>query len=310
MPAISSADQLHEQAKSQLQLRHVDEALALLLKALEVNPRHAASHETLGAIYFSRKEYERSIDHFQKATQSDPRRIDAMINLGAVQNRVGDFQAAAKTLRLAVSRDRKNATAYYNLGIAQKGLNQIQLAVSAYKEALKLNPRMAEAFQNLANLYVEMGNIQQAQFHYHKAIEINPDFERAKAGLKRSYELAEEKKKAINPFGRLVNMEELANRTDSQFRPLSNQERLDDRAVIHQIAKDAEQQAQHLLATIREQVSPLISHINACAQASDPRTLAREYDHLSEVVANYGNAVAALTGRMDDLRAHERDKTL
>ena len=33
------------------------------------------------------------------------------------------------------------------------------------------------------------------------------DFDRAKRGLERSYAIAEEKKKAINPFGRLVNME-------------------------------------------------------------------------------------------------------
>ncbi len=308
MPAPSPSETLHEQAKALLKERKADEALAVLLKAVEVNPLHAPSHETLGAIYFSRKDYDSSIDHFQMAIKADPRRIDAMINLGAVQNRKGDFQGAAKTLRLAVSRDRKNATAYYNLGIAQKGLNQQQLAISAYKEAMKLAPKMIEVYQNLANLYIEMGNIQQAQFHFHKALEIDPTFEKAKVGLKKSYDLAEEKKKAINPFGRLVNMEELANRADDKFRHLSSQERYEDRAVIHQITKDSEQNAAALLATLRDRLGPMITRINAFSQAVDRRMLAREYDVLSATVEAFDQTVAALRGRMDDLRANEQTK--
>ncbi len=308
MAAPSKADQLCEQGKALLKERKVDEAFQLFEQAIQENSRHVAAHESLAAIYFVRKDYAKAAANFQKASQYDPRRIDPMINLGAVQNRMGDFQAAAKTLRLAVSRDRKNAAGYYNLAIAQKGLNQPHLAVSAYKEALKLDPKMVEAIQNLANLYLEMGNIQQAQFQYHKALEINPAFDRAKRGLERSRQLAEEKKKAVNPFGRLVNMEELDKRADEKFRKLTPQQQYEDRTEVHRLAKEGEQAAVVLLNTLRDRIGPVLSRVNhSFSQAEDPRMLMREADILVAEMASYDQAHAALRARIENLRAHEAE---
>ncbi len=306
MPTPSKADLLCEQGKALLKERKVDEAFAMFEQAIQENSRHVPAHESLAAIYFARKDYAKAAANFQKASQYDPRRIDPMINLGAVQNRMGDFTAAAKTLRLAVSRDRKNAAAYYNLAIAQKGMNQPHLAVSAYKEALKIDPKMVEAIQNLANLYLEMGNLQQAQFHYHKALEINPTFERAKRGLEKSYAIAEEKKKAINPFGRLVNMEELDKRADEKFRKLTPQEQYEDRNEVHRIAKESEQAATVLLSLLRDRIGPLITRINqSFSQSEDPRMLMREYDSFPKEFGTYERIEGELRSRIEELKAHE-----
>jgi len=308
MPVPSKADLLCEQGKALLKERKIDEAFAMFEQAIRENTRHVPAHESLAAIYFARKDYAKAAANFQKASQYDPRRIDPMINLGAVQNRMGDFQAAAKTLRLAVSRDRKNSAAYYNLAIAQKGLNQPHLAVSAYKEALKIDPKMVEAIQNLANLYLEMGNIQQAQFQYHKALEIQPNFDRAKRGLERSYAIAEERKKAINPFGRLVNMEELDKRSDEKFRQLTPQQQYEDRTEVHRIIKNGEQAAAVLLNTLRDRIGPAISRINqSFSQSEDPRMLMREFDTLSDEIAAFERVSSDLRAKTEELRAHEAE---
>lgn len=306
MAAPSKADQLCEQGKALLRERKVDEAFAMFEQAIQENSRHVAAYESLAAIYFARKDYAKAAAHFQKASQYDPRRIDPIINLGAVQNRMGDFQAAAKTLRLAVSRDRKNTAAYYNLAIAQKGLNQPHLAVSAYKEALKIDPKMVEAIQNLANLYLEMGNIQQAQFQYHKALEINPTFERAKRGLERALLIADEMKKAINPFGRLVNMEELDHRADEKFRKLTPQQQYEDRTEVHRMTKVGEQAAVVLLTTLRDRIGPLISRINqSFSQSEDPRMLMREVETFTDELVVFERAHRDLRANIEELRAHE-----
>ena len=307
MAAPSQADLICEQGKALLKARKVDEAFAMFERALQENSKHVAAHESLAAIYFARKDYAKAAAFFQKASQYDPRRIDPIINLGAVQNRMGDFQAAAKTLRLAVSRDRKNPAAYYNLAIAQKGLNQPHLAVSAYKEALKVDPKMVEAIQNLANLYLEMGNIQQAQFHFHKALEIDPTFERAKRGLEKSYVILEEKKKAVNPFGRLVNMDELNQRAAvEKHRKLTPQEQYEDRTEVHRIAKEGEQAALVLLNTLRDRVGPALTRIgHSFSQSDDRRMLMREADTLFAEIAAFERSHAELRAKVEDLRAHE-----
>lgn len=307
MPPASKADQFCEQGKALLKERKLDEAVQMFEQAIQENSRHVAAHESLATVYFARKDYGKSAEYFEKATKLDPRRIDPLINLGAVQNRMEDFQAAAKTLRLAVSRDRKNPAAYYNLAIAQKGLNQPHLAVSAYKEVLKLDPKMIDALQNLANLYLEMGNIQQAQFHFHKALEINPGFEKAKRGLERSLALAEEKKRSHNPFGRLVNMEELANReAEKKLRQLSPQERFEDRNEVHRIAKECEQSAFLLLGTLRDRIGPALTRINhSFSQSEDPFMLLRESEALPREVAVLERAHEDLRARIHELKAHE-----
>lgn len=306
MPVPSKADQLYEQGRALLKERKIDAAAELFQQAIQDNSRHVGAHESLAAIYYARKDFVQAAAFFQKVTQYDPRKIDAIINLGAIQNRMKEFQSAAKTLRNAVSRDRKNAIAYYNLAIAQKGLNQPHLAVSAYKEALKIDPKMIDAIQNLANLYLEMGNLQQAQLQFHKALEVDPHFEKAKRGLERSYEMADEKKKAVNPFGRLVNMEELGKRSDQRYRKLSPREQYEDRTVIHQIAKEGEQAASVLLAALKERIGPLITRINqSLSQSVDPRLLMKEYAAFSTELKIFEQTTTTLRERLDDLRQHE-----
>lgn len=306
MPVPSKADQLCEEGKSLLKTKKVDEAQAMLELAIQENDRHVAAHETLAAIYFARKEYAKAAASFQKAALYDPRRVDPLINLGAVQNRMGDYQLAVKTLRQAISRDRKNATAYYNLGIAQKGLNQPHLAVSAYKEAIKFDPKMVEAMQNLANLYIEMGNIQQAQTQFIKALEIRPDFERARRGLEKSRAIAEEKKKAVNPFGRLVNMEELSTRAEVKHRKLTPQQQYEDRTEVHRMVKECEQAALAMLSMLRDRIGPMISRINQTfLQADDSRLLMREYRSFENDFKIFDQVNDELRKRSESLRQHE-----
>ena len=306
MAAPTKADLLCEQGKALLKEQKVDAAIAMFTQAIAENSRHVPAHESLASIHYARKEYAQAAAFFQKASLFDPRRIDPIINLGAVQNRMGDFQAAAKTLRLAVSRDRKNAAAYYNLAIAQKGLNQPHLAVSAYKEALKFDPKMTEAYQNLGNLYLEMGNIQQAQFQYRKALEINPKSERAQRGLEKSYDVAEQKKKAVNPFGRLVNMEELNNRADQKVRQLTPHQQYEDRTAVHALVKEAQSAASALLLLLHDRISPLISRINqSFAQSEDPRLLLRENEMFAAGKAAFDVANAHLRAQVQLLRDHE-----
>ena len=74
---------------------------------------------------------------------------------------------------------------------------------------------------------------------------------------------AEEKKKAVNPFGRLVNMEELDSRSaEKSLRQLTPQERFDDRNEVHRIVKECEQSAIVMLNTLRDRIGPALTRIN------------------------------------------------
>ena len=153
-------------AKALLQQKRVADAVAILTKYIDANPRERDAQELLGMGYFIGRDYKNAEDAFRRLTQVDPMYAAGWVNLGAVQNLLEDHQGATKSLRKAIQRDKKSASAYYNLGISQKALKMNSMAVSAYREAIKLQPSMMESYTNLGNLYIEMKNLTQACLLY------------------------------------------------------------------------------------------------------------------------------------------------
>lgn len=311
MMTSAELDELVDQAKERVRERDYTQAIDLYRQALEIDDCHVAAHEGLARAAFLAEDYDLAIKHFQRVSQIEPRRSQALVNMGAVQNRKGDFQAAIQSLRKALSKDRKCAEAYYNLGLAHRGLNQLSMAVSAYKEAIRLNPEMAEAYQNLANVFVDMGNADQAILHYRRALEIRPDFERAKRGLERAQGAKQAAKKAISPFGRLVDISKVKKAgEDTAVRPLTDRERFEDRSFVYTKAKEAQRTATALLQLVQSNLEEdLLEFTRAVTQSKDARGFWNEFKLLTESQAKFEQLVDLLYQRTDELRTHEAEIT-
>jgi tetratricopeptide (TPR) repeat protein len=65
-----------------LQKREFDQAILLLDKSLETNPKFAAAYETRGAIYSRREQYHQAISDFNKALEIDPSFAEAYLSRG------------------------------------------------------------------------------------------------------------------------------------------------------------------------------------------------------------------------------------
>lgn len=307
-PALSEADALCDQAKSLLKERKFAEAQALYDQAVARDSRSIPAHEGAAATAFALKDFQKAATHYKKLSMLDVRRAEPLINLGAVYNRMGDFANAARTLRQALSKDRKSAAGYYNLGIAYKGQNQQSLCISAYKEAMRLDPKMYDAHLNLANLFMEVNNFHQAVIHFEKALEIEPKFEKARRGLEKAREAQDEAKRSQNPFGRLVNEEDVArHQQDVKLRELSAQERFEDRQLLHQLAKESEGLAVRLVAQLHEEMVPAVLRLQQIsAQADDARALYREVLTTGTVTTRFLATATAMREKTDSIRAHEK----
>jgi tetratricopeptide (TPR) repeat protein len=309
MPAAADIDALIQQARLQLRQGALAQALAIYEQAVAADETHVSAQEGLATAAFMMQDYDRAIAHFQRVCKLDPRRVQPLVNLGAVYNRKGDFQQATKILRQALSKDRKCAEAYYNLGIAHRGLNQLSMAVSAYREAIRLSPEMAEAFLNLANAYHDMGNSQQALLNYRRALEIKPDFERARRGLDKAQNAAAQAKHSLSPFGRLVSVDEArsAPATEAGLRTLTPQERFEDRAAVHNHAKDVERAAAVALNQCREQLEPrLLALTHAFTQGGDRYDFSDELTAYQQARYGFVQVMRLLADRTDTLREHQR----
>jgi len=307
-PALNEADALCDQAKVLLKERKFAEAQKLYDEAVARDSRSIPAHTGAAAAAFVLKDYQKAATHYKKLSMLDVRRAEPLINLGAVYNRMGDFVNAARTLRQALSKDRKSAPGYYNLAIAYKGQNQQSMCISAYKEAIRLDPKMSDAYLNLANLYLEVGNFHHAVIHFEKALEIDPKFEKARRGLEKAHEAQDAAKRSQNPFGRLVNEEEVAkHQQDVTYRALSQQERFEDRQLLHQLAKESEALANLVVTQLHEELIPAILRLQQIsAQADDSRALYREAQLTTKVTTKFLASATTIREKTEGVRAHEK----
>ena len=305
---MTTVDELCTQAKECLAKKDIAQAVGVLEQAIELDSDHVAAHETLAGLCFVRGKYDRAIELYQRASALDPKNSAALVNMGAVLNKKKDFTQAAKVLRQALSRDRRCPEAYYNLGIAQRGLNQTAMAVSAYKEAIRLNPEMAEAYSNLGNVLVEMNNHSQAILNFRRAIELKPDFKKAIQGLRKAEDLAFETKQSRNPFGRLVDMEEVERRNQTAERKLvlSGPQRYEDRLEVHRLSKGSQLAAEAFLTIIKEELEASILQLSRLAtEERHGRVWAGHLDDFREAVEKYQEAYKKLNESTENLRGHE-----
>jgi predicted TPR repeat methyltransferase len=119
----------------------LDEAEALLGRALECDPDHAEAHNNLG-------------------------------NVRQLQGRLADAVACHQR---AVAVDPANATAYFNLGVALGGLDCLEEAAEAYQRCLELAPELAAAHHNLGMVHKRRGCLEEAAASLTRATELAPE---------------------------------------------------------------------------------------------------------------------------------------
>lgn len=309
MAVTRSADELFQSAQAALRQGDLKSAVSQLESVIEADPRHIDAHELLAKLAFRMKDYDRAAELFQRVTRLDPRNSAALVNLGAVYNRMAKYKEAVATLRRALSKDRRCAEAYYNLGIAERGHGQLALAVSAYKEAIRLAPEMPEAYQNLGNVLMEQGNHTQAILNFERALSLRPNFDKARRGLERARATAEDAKRSISPFGRLVDVNTIARHDDEgpESRELTPTERYDDRTDVHRLSKESERLAAALLKQLREELaSSLLAMGRLATDRNDPIGWARESHAFHDALGRFHQLAKMLEQKTDELRSHER----
>ena len=307
MSTANESDFRH-QARKHLRQREFSAACDIYNQMLADSPDSIEAHEGLAMTGFLSGDYELAIREFTRLTNLDPLQARHCINLGAVHNRVGDYTKAIEALRKAIQRDRRSAEAYYNMGIAHRRLKQMPLAVSAYKEAVRLNPGMAEAYQNLGNVYTETKNYPLAIANFKKALEISPDFEKARVGLEKAEDAAQQAKASFNPFGRLVPSDASSMRIPmGSTRVLSAEDRLQDRQTVRRLAEELNTLVHDCNDFLRGRLVPAILDLEKSAAEGNFMGLAygRAARQFVDSYESWVQLRGQLSQKFAELRAHD-----
>jgi superkiller protein 3 len=143
------------------ELKRVDDAIAALQKAIEINPKYYWAYIYLGDIYFSQKnvvEGERQFNFVIEDAKSDPETFKNELNsaysklagIALDAKKYKDLERVAK--RWLESIPDENEFAHLYLAVAYQGSGEQSNACRHYREVLKINPDNKTARDNLRSL--------------------------------------------------------------------------------------------------------------------------------------------------------------
>ena len=139
--------------------KDTEQALELLLKALEVDSGNIAGLSQLGYIYMDRKEYPKAIETYLKVTELAPRQPDTFFNLGYAYTITKNYQQA-KTMygRVVELRPAFTDEALFNLAVIHEKLGERDRCLKNLEQAVALNPGNKSAQKYLHQLKQKTGD--------------------------------------------------------------------------------------------------------------------------------------------------------
>jgi len=158
------------------------EAHATCAKAIQLRPRFAEAHNTLGLILKDQRRYEEAVEQFSIALRYRPTMVKAHNNmvepLFALRRIDEAIEHGKKAVRLKPS-----ASAHVNLVESLLAVQRIDEAIEHGIEGVRLDPDAAKAHNNLGLALCRGGRSDEGLGHYREALRLEPDLMQAHFNL-------------------------------------------------------------------------------------------------------------------------------
>jgi len=165
---LSKADIYYDEGTRRLVDKDYTNALDMLLKAKELNPKDSKIRNNLGMSYYFKKQYPLAIDEISEAIKLDERNSDARNNLGAIYIEQGELEKAEKELNKVIEDliYQHQFRTYYNLAlISQKKKDNIKV-IHFLKKSIEEKGDYCPSHFLLGKIYQESFQFQMSYDHF------------------------------------------------------------------------------------------------------------------------------------------------
>ncbi len=177
--AVSGADasgtDAFQKAVALYGAQRFDEAEALCLGILAVDPRSVAAKNLVGAMAMARGTYERAAELFGEAAKLAPDVPEIQVNRGDALQALGRSEAALKCYETALKRDAAKPEVHLKRGMVLHSLGRSADAENALTQALTLQPDMPEGWHTRGLIRFALGRAEDALTDYDRAIALKHD---------------------------------------------------------------------------------------------------------------------------------------
>ncbi len=151
------------------------EALDLIARALESDPRSVAAHVTLGHAYSRLERRTAAIASFENALALDPNLVGVHVSLAVELHEAARYDAALASFDAAIARNPRLANAHFGRGVTLSELGRYAEALASYHRAIDNHPDYFEAHLNRGVALTQLGDLEQSLAAYDRAIALRSD---------------------------------------------------------------------------------------------------------------------------------------
>ena len=140
----------------------VEDAVAAMQRATELEPSNARLVTRLGILYYNLKRLDEAIERLKRSLEIDGENPDAAIHLANSYLVKGDQSQAEKYFKKTLEIMPHNIHAHNNLGFIYKDQGKYDEAAEHFKEAIRIGTESYMPFFNLASVYALSGDTERA----------------------------------------------------------------------------------------------------------------------------------------------------
>ena len=126
------------------------------------HPKEPLLFNVNGACYAGLRQFELSIEAYQKSIELDFLYYKAHYNLAGVFHEICNYDAAIDSYKRALSIESNYAEAHNNLGNVYRDINELDNAIDSYKNAIEIKSDYFEAIYSLGLSFQDQNKIEEA----------------------------------------------------------------------------------------------------------------------------------------------------
>jgi tetratricopeptide (TPR) repeat protein/2-polyprenyl-3-methyl-5-hydroxy-6-metoxy-1,4-benzoquinol methylase len=161
---------LHLQGVIELQVGNFLNAVDLIDKAIQIDPRHQAFHCDRGNALLRLNQYDLAVNSYDEAIRLKADYFDAFVNRGAALTELRQFEAAVASYTEAIAINPTFPDVQYNCGTALLMLRRFEEALSSYNAAIESRRDFPAAIRGRGIALSEIANDLMGQGKYCEAL--------------------------------------------------------------------------------------------------------------------------------------------
>lgn len=175
VPADAEAE--YGRAMESLGKKERARAAEQLKRALKLFPNYFAASQQLGLLYVEGEQFQEAMAPLVKAVEINPKAAPSYLGLGIASIKLGRPDLALDALERARKLDAKSYRVHFYLGLALTDLNRLDEAVASLKEAHRLGAavKFGAARLYLASVYTKRGQHREAAAELESYLAENPN---------------------------------------------------------------------------------------------------------------------------------------